>query len=388
MASPKRIVIVGGGYAGVHCAQALEKRVSGTVGHITLVEVNEFTYHVIGAPRALVDKSYLPLLTIPIARAFRTVEIVRGYAETIEGNELVVRKVEPMTHSVTHDSTRVPFDILVLATGSSYASPIKIPNGVAAATSRQDVDKMVTTAFNEIKAADSVLIVGGGAVGCEIAGEISSAYPGKKVTLLDGGSEIVQHTNLKPSFRRKLMKALTARGVKVLLGERLPNRLEASTYEKNKTLTTTSGTSIVSDVQLVCTGSSPNGQLIRTLDPTLTEPRGIKVKPNLNLDDPRFPNIYVIGDASNHPSPKLAYIAGLQAKHLAKQLARHLKRGTDLAPFRTPSGPAGLLLPVGPTGGVAQLPLMGGLIAGDCLVRPIKAKDYFAGKTWVDWKAT
>ncbi|KAG1690222.1 hypothetical protein DVH05_028296 [Phytophthora capsici] len=42
----------------------------------------------------------------------------------------------------------------------------------------------------------------------------------------------------------------------------------------------------------------------------------------------------------------------------------------------------GMMLPLGPNGGVSQLPVMGGVVMGNLITRSIKSKDYFAGMTW------
>ena len=43
----------------------------------------------------------------------------------------------------------------------------------------------------QLEKSESVLIVGGGAVGVELAGEIAETYPDKKVTLVHSGTTLV-----------------------------------------------------------------------------------------------------------------------------------------------------------------------------------------------------
>ncbi|KAE9271702.1 hypothetical protein PF008_g30281, partial [Phytophthora fragariae] len=42
----------------------------------------------------------------------------------------------------------------------------------------------------------------------------------------------------------------------------------------------------------------------------------------------------------------------------------------------------GTMLPLGPNGGVSQLPVMGGVVMGNLITKSIKSKDYFAGMVW------
>ncbi|EQC25352.1 hypothetical protein SDRG_16762 [Saprolegnia diclina VS20] len=378
----QEIVIVGGGYAGIQLAQALAASLPATVAHVTVIEQQSFSFHAIGAPRAFVDKSFVPKLFMPLDKALPAhATLVRGVAESISANDVVVR-------SITADNERsettqsIRFDHLVLATGSSYPAPIKVANNVY---NRSTIEASLLETYDRIAAASSVLIIGGGAVGCEIAGEIATTYPGKTVTLVDGSKELVSTAVVSDKFRSRLADGLTQRGVKLILGERLPERLTAHSYT-TQTITLSGGTQVISDVQLVCAGITLNTSLVATLDPSLVTPTGIKVTPAFQVDDPKYPNVYALGDASNHPSPKMAYIAGEQAKFLAAGLVKKIKKGTPLAPFAAGST-QGLLIPIGRDGGVAQLPIFGGIFAGDWLVRMVKSKDYFATKTWATWNA-
>ncbi|ETV87027.1 hypothetical protein H257_02038 [Aphanomyces astaci] len=382
---PKQIVVIGGGYVGIQFAQELAKFLPASAASITVIEKNEFTYHCVGVPRALVDPTFVKKLFIPVANALPAShsKVIRGIADAIEGNEVRVRKIGD-NNVVDETTSNVPFDYLILATGSSYVSPIKVPSG---SYTRENVENAIVDTANHIKAASSVLIIGGGPVGVEIAGEIAVAFPDKTVTILDAHDKLIGNSALTDKFRNNLTARLNALKVKLVLGERLPTREIAHGFEK-KTVQTDKGTSIESDVQLVAAGSTPNASLIQKLDPTLlTEHGAVKVTAGLQLDDPRFSTIFAIGDVNNHATPKLAYTGALQAKHLAKQLATVIKAGSGaVAPYVT-GAVEGMIVPLGPTGGVGQLPLFGGVVVGNFVVRLAKAKDYFAAQFWGLWHA-
>jgi NADH dehydrogenase FAD-containing subunit len=282
--------------------------------------------------------------------------------------------------------TKLPFDYLIVATGSSYPSPMKVDE---AAFSRNAIEDAIRNTYEKIKSATRVLVVGGGPVGCEVAAEIAVAYPEKKVTLLEGSDKLVAHAKMTDKFRRKLMEGLVKIKVNVLLGERLPERPTGHLFEAS-TVTTSKGTVLESDIRLLCAGTMPNVELIRSLDANLIDKDkgSIKVKSNLQLDDDRYAHIYVIGDANNHPTPKLAYTGSDQAKFLANQLARHIKSkgSVALAPYVAWTTEA-MLMPLGPHGGVSQLPLFGGTVVGDTMTKMFKSKDYAAGIMWGSWKA-
>jgi NADH dehydrogenase FAD-containing subunit len=125
--SAKSIVIIGGGYTGIECAQALDKNLPPSIANITVVEKQEFAFHCLGTDRALVDQAYIPNLFIPINKACSPrVHIVHAIADTVNvgENQLSVRKV--VNSTVNNTVTSLPFDYLIIATGSSYPSPFKV----------------------------------------------------------------------------------------------------------------------------------------------------------------------------------------------------------------------------------------------------------------------
>ena len=79
----------------------------------------------------------------------------------------------------------VPFDYLVLAVGSTYAEPVKPTQAEPTLAERQS---SWNEAAAKLAAARSVIIVGAGPVGVELAGEILTVYPHKKVTFVDMAS--------------------------------------------------------------------------------------------------------------------------------------------------------------------------------------------------------
>ncbi|CAK4176024.1 unnamed protein product [Aphanomyces euteiches] len=384
MSSPKQVVIIGGGYVGIQFAQELAKHLPASQAKITVIEKNEFTFHSIGVPRAYVDPSYVSKLFIPLSNALPASHStwVHGIADTIQPRRVLVRRI--VDNRVDDFTSSIPYDYLILAMGSSYTFPIKVP---AETFSRENVENAVVDIANCIKAATSVVVIGGGPVGIEVAGQIAAAYPQTSVTIVEKNTSLIKHAEVTKKFRTKLMKKLEALNVAVVLGQSIPRSLVENGFGC-KTLITNRGTMIESDVRLVCTGMERNSYLVKKLDPTLVNSSGaVKVTATMQLDDSRFPNVYAIGDVSDHPSPKLAFTGILQGIHLAKQLATVIKKGTGtVAPFAA-SGPDVMFVPLGPHGGVGQFPIFGGIVAGDMMVRTIKGNDYYASYLWSMWNA-
>ncbi|KAJ1977145.1 hypothetical protein H4R34_003701 [Dimargaris verticillata] len=312
------VVVVGGSFAGLMAAQELEKQAAHLNVYITVIDKREASFHNISSLRALVDPSLAPKLWIPFDRA------LQGKRSRII--QAAVAEVHPH-HLVLSDGRHMTFDILLLATGSDYPSPAKIDSlyvqpGIEETRRHQ----------RHIKQAQRVLIIGGGAVGVELAGEIASEYPDKTVTLVQAKHQLLPD-EYHPGFREKARQALEKLGVHVELNDRVivPGSQPIRDCPDTRTLRTVNGLEIDSDLQFLCIGTVVNTPYLHTLgedDGVLTEPATgyIKVLPTLQLEYPRYRHIFAIGDCNNLPGAKLAYKAESQAKVVAKNVRRMLER--------------------------------------------------------------
>lgn len=162
------------------------------------------------------------------------------------------------------------FDYLVLAMGSSYSVPIK-PNSQDFA--RSATEAKLREVRGHIERANSIVVVGGGSVGCEVAAEIKVRHPSKTVTIIDANLRLISSSNLRDKFYDKLNASLAQLGVKVILGERLTERLTGNGFER-RTLQTIQGTTIEANIQLLCGGFHPVADLVQDMDPSLVTGRG------------------------------------------------------------------------------------------------------------------
>jgi len=81
------------------------------------------------------------------------------------------------------------------------------------AFSGADTPPCTQTYFEELSAANSVLVIGGGAVGLEVAGEVATDFPEKQVTLVHSSQAVLE--NYPPRLGRIIIGKLKQLGVKV-----------------------------------------------------------------------------------------------------------------------------------------------------------------------------
>lgn len=104
--------------------------------------------------------------------------------------------------------------ILSLSPGSTYADPIKPTQSEQTLAERQFT---WTSAAARLERAKTVIIVGAGPVGVELAGEILTAYPDKRVTFVDMATTILPGFDEAAATYSRAW--LELRGVELMGGE-------------------------------------------------------------------------------------------------------------------------------------------------------------------------
>lgn len=118
------------------------------------------------------------------------------------------------TNSVAYNAEFIKYDILILATGTSSSSAAFKLNSTSELT-KNALQEMA----EEIKASSSICIVGAGAVGIELAGELGYKYGHtKKLTLFSGIAGTLEY--MKPKASKKAVKQLAHLGVETVLDVR------------------------------------------------------------------------------------------------------------------------------------------------------------------------
>jgi NADH dehydrogenase FAD-containing subunit len=241
--------------------------------------------------------------------------------------------------------------------------------------------------FSEIiRAAQRVLVAGGGPVGVEFAGEIASKYPHKTMTLVHAGKTLIgEPFNLK--LGKRLLDGLQAKGVQVILEERvLLKEQKPENLIQTQTYTTDTGRAIEADLLLICYGSKVNNHyLLAHFAKQLDRQGRVKVTPQMQVEG--YSNIFAVGDLTNVDEPKMGLLSGAHASVVAAniktlQLHKTTVQQKALKAYQPSKMPL-IIVPLGENDGAGQFPLTKrGIVVGAFLAKQIKGKTLLAEMYW------
>ncbi|KAK6905565.1 hypothetical protein I203_106395 [Kwoniella mangroviensis CBS 8507] len=283
-------------------------------------------------------------------------------------------------------SNEIPFFRCVIATGASQPLPT-MPGWNQTET---EFIESLKAAQRDVEEAKKVVIVGGGAVGVEIAGEIAAHHPDKSVTLVHkaygllsptppdeiqgkvqkGGKEVGNYSSppTDPRLSVELKKICDKLGIKVILNDRviIPPRNPPKAWNGQfclqpslVTLKLTSGKSLEADYVYPGCGMKPNSKLVRDVDEGALDGELIRVDEYLkvttnNPGESIFSKgrYYALGDVCSSPGFKIARTAIVNAQKAATNIMNEIKE-KPLSKYS--AGPISHLdLPLGPNEGAGM----------------------------------
>ncbi len=351
----KKIVILGGGFAGVECAKQLETR----FGHdpkIELIMVSEDNF--------LLFTPMLPQVASGMIETRHIVLPIRTICQKTKFYEGRIKNIDPYGKLVNlwgagdKRSISIHYDHLVVALGSETnffgmadveknAYTMKTLND--AVMLRNRVIDMLEQAENETdpilrKSLLNFVVVGGGFAGIETAGELMDLlldarkhYP----TIREGDPKVVVLEALPtilPGFNEKLAEfakgKMSQRGIDIRLktavtsfdGNEVTTKLLDETSKDS--MDDSKVGSIITKTLVWTAGVTPVNTIKRSMFKT---DKG-KMVVDEYLEVPEFPGVFAIGDCALVTDPKTqrphaptAQIAEAQAKTVASNLAALIK---------------------------------------------------------------
>ena len=229
-------------------------------------------------------------------------------------------------------SKQIPYDYIVVATGTRLSKPAAM----------DDDDKPSSVKYlqrhqADIKRSQSIVIVGGGAVGVQMATDLKEYYPTKDITVIQSRAQLM------PTFHIKLHELVKKRfddlGIKLITGTRvnIPTGGFPTSGEKFD-VQLTNGDSVSTEFVILATGQKPNNQLVSHLQPSTPDGSSIinpdngyiRVRPTMQFLDEKYSNMFAVGDIADTGAQKAARPGSAQAGVVARNIAA-LARGEEPA---------------------------------------------------------
>lgn len=339
-----KIIIVGGGFAGLKMARILNNKSGFDITLIDKFNFHQFQPLFYQVATAALDASNI---SFPLRKAFHKSRNVR-----IRIAEL--KSVDPAAKKIQTDIGEMDYDLLVLAMGAdtnffgnsnliNYAFPMK--STVEALQLRHRLiqnfeDALLAKSEEELKSLMTIVVVGGGPTGVEVSGALAEMkkfvlpadYPEldfskMKIYLLEGSPRTLATMSEKSSLQSR--RYLEELGVTVM------TETIVKDYDGRYVLLNSGET--ISTATLIW-AAGIKGNLPKGIDETLIA-RGSRIKVDRFNQALGTPGLYAIGDIAYmetplypHAHPQVANVAINQGHQLAKNLIRE-SEGKDTIPF-------------------------------------------------------
>ena len=342
--SRPRVLVLGGGFAGIGAARKLRK------ADVDVVVIDGHDYHTFQPLLYQVATDLLPQGTVghPLRDLFDDQPNARVHTTEVtsvdlDSHEVAFAEMDPLE-----------YDYLVLALGAevnffgvkgaaehafplyTLADAVRLKEHILERWEAADKDPALIE-----DGALNVVVVGGGPTGVESAGAIAELYRAifvkdypdipqdeAQIVLVEAGPEIF--TMFKPGLRAYAQKALGGRDVEVLCGQ----VVESVTPTR---VTLKSGRVIPAHTLVWGAGLQAN-PLVRSLGLELQKANRIPVQPDLSVAG--YPEVFAVGDIAwitdsktDTVLPQLGSVALESGHHAGENIAR-LAGGDKTEPFK------------------------------------------------------
>ena len=351
MPSPHRVLILGGGFAGLVAAQTLKR------ADVDVTLLDKRNFHLFQP--LLYQVATGSLSPAEIAAPLRAVLSSQKNVEVLLGEAV---DIDPAAKKILlADGEAFPYDTLIIATGSqtSYYGNDHWRENAPSLKSVEEATRMrhkLLYAFERAERAETeteerawltFVIVGAGATGLELAGAIAEIAnhtlkhdfrhirpQEARIILMEGGPRVLPPYPEDLSAKaEKLVKNL---GVEIMLGAFVTNiDAESVSYQQNETSVTLPARTVFWAGGVTATPFAR--KVAERLNAETDRSGRLKVQPDLTV--PNHPEIFVLGDlaisydAKGNPLPGVAQVAIQGGRYAAKVIKARLA-GRTLPPFK------------------------------------------------------
>jgi NADH:ubiquinone reductase (H+-translocating) len=346
-AKRKRVVIVGGGFAGIAAARALRRC------DAEVVLVDRRNHHIFQP--LLYQVATAVLAPAEIAAPIRQIEekqknltVMMAEVTAIDLNSRSVNISYPP--SGTH---KIAFDFLVIAAGmqSSYFGHDEFARYAPGLKNLRDAEAIRTKILSAYELAEltddetersrlmTFVLVGGGATGVELAGSMAHLArvslrgnfrridPAKtSIVIIEGGNRILP--TFAESLSRNAARRLEKRGVKLMTGMKV---------EKVDEQGVIAGGRRIPSATVLWTAGVMASPVVKTLGVATDRAGRLPVDSFLML--PGFSGVFAVGDVAaltqcKRPLPGVAQVAIQQGCYAGRMISQQLKARVPQRPFR------------------------------------------------------
>jgi NADH dehydrogenase len=339
-----RVLVLGGGFAGIGAAQKLKK------SDVDVVVVDKHDYHTVQPLLYQVATGLLeqPAVGHPIRDLFHDQDNARIHQDQVTSIDLDAREVtfgelKPLTYDYLVFALGAEVNFFGVEGAADHAFPLyTLPDAVRLKNhvlrTWEEADRKPELVED---GALNVVVVGGGPTGVETAGAMAELYNGvfrkdypdvprdrAKIILVEAGPELFPM--FKEDIRRYTEKALAKRGVEAMTGE----VVESITPRR---VTLKSG-KVLPAHTLVWGAGLQGNELVQSLGLELE--RGNRIGVDEELRIPAHPEVYVVGDVAaitdqktSQVLPQLGSVALQSGEHAGKTIAGRLA-GKETKPFK------------------------------------------------------
>ncbi|MDJ0620726.1 MAG: NAD(P)/FAD-dependent oxidoreductase [Calothrix sp. MO_192.B10] len=327
--SRHRVVIIGGGFAGLSAVKALAN------APVDVLLLNRENYYTSSPLLHQVATGELEpeLIAYPIRSMLRHIKNV----QFITAN---VKQVNVSSQCIQTHKYVIPYDFLIIAAGSDSKN-VGIPGAIEYTFPLKKLEQAVNLRNQIIHCLEQAVlevnpslrqqlltftIVGGGATGVELAASLTEMivalvkdYPTLdfsevRVVLLQAGDSLVPQMSRR--LRMYVRLRLEKMGVQVILRSRVRQVTSEAVYLQDSRVIPTKTT--------IWTGGVTGNPLARTWGLPLARDGRVIVLPTLQA--PKHPQVYVVGDLASLPGmPMLAPVAIQQGEMAARNILRQIQ---------------------------------------------------------------
>ncbi|MBI4017063.1 MAG: FAD-dependent oxidoreductase [Candidatus Aenigmarchaeota archaeon] len=306
------VIVVGGGFCGINTAKILDKALPKD-STLALFDKKDYFEYTPSVHKVIFNLDYERKIAIPFQNLLKRTAV---FTESVTAITPAYIKTKNGTYG---------FKYLVVSSGIAYPILLENKKNTFVLKNCEEAKKI----HKALKKAENIIIVGGGLIGAEIAGEIVTKTTGKNITMIEPGERILSRNPQGAS--RWAARFLTKRGCKIIYGEKVIK-------QKNGQVITDKYSRIPADIIFWCAGIKCDSSFLANgLLKAVNKRKCVLVNDLLQIEG--FPNIFCGGDLTAIPEEKTAQNAEHHARIIAHNILTSLGVCKTLFKHAHGSGP-------------------------------------------------